>query len=69
MVAPDLPVWTTLDGEELVAGPVLVDGFILPADPPDGSWHRFSPDGRTMLLGPTFDGPTVAARRAPPNGV
>jgi hypothetical protein len=59
VVAPDLPVWTTLDGEEVVAGPVLVDGFILPADPPDGSWHRFFPDGRTLLLGPTIDDLTV----------
>ena len=71
VVAPDLPVWTTLDGEEMVATPVLVDGYILPADPPDGAWHRFVPDGTTTLLGPTIDGPTVdgAAGRTAERGL
>jgi hypothetical protein len=56
VIAPDLPVWTALDGEEVVASPVLVDGLILPAEPPDGGWHRFDPDGLVIPLGPTVDG-------------
>jgi hypothetical protein len=51
VIAPDLPVWTTMDGDEVVASPVLVEGNFLPADPPDGSWHRFQPDGRTDAVG------------------
>jgi hypothetical protein len=56
VVAPDLPVWTTLDGEELVASPALVDGFIVPTIPPDGAWHRFDPGGAVHPVGPTVDG-------------
>src|SRR5690606_734237 len=47
VIAPDRPVWTRLDGEEVVATPVLVDGDFLPTDPPDGGWDRFAPDGRS----------------------
>lgn len=42
VVAPDQPVWTTLDGDEVVASPVLVGGVVMPADPPDGEWHLFA---------------------------
>ncbi len=51
VVAPDQPVWTTMDGEEIVASPVLLDGNLMPADPPDGDWHRFSPAGEDISLG------------------
>lgn len=53
VIAPDLPVWTTMDGEEVVASPVLVDGDFLPADPPDGGWHRFAPNGRDVEYTPS----------------
>jgi hypothetical protein len=45
VIAPDQPVWTAMDGEEVVASPRLKDGMIVPADPPDGRWHRFGPAG------------------------
>src|SRR5690606_35736298 len=53
VIAPDQPVWTTMDGEEVVASPVLIDGDFLPADPPDGGWHRFAPDGRDIAYTPS----------------
>ena len=51
VVAPDEPVWTTVDGYEFVSSPTLVQGNLLPAWPPDGAWHRFSASGREIPLG------------------
>jgi hypothetical protein len=48
VIAPDQPVWTAMDGEEIVASPRLRDGTIVPADPPDGRWHRFGPAGNEL---------------------
>jgi hypothetical protein len=48
VVAPDQPVWTTLDGTEIVSSPRLVEGVLLPTLPPDGAWHRFDPTGREV---------------------
>jgi len=45
VVAPDRPVWTTLDGVMVAASPGLVEGILLPVRPPDGAWLRFSPAG------------------------
>jgi len=50
IVAPDQPVWTTLDGEEVVASPVLLGGSFMPVDPPDGNWHRFTAAGAESML-------------------
>jgi len=54
IVAPDQPVWTTLDGEEVVASPVLLGGTFMPADPPDGNWHRLTATGAESTLGVDF---------------
>jgi hypothetical protein len=43
VIAPDQPVWTAMDGEEIVASPTVRDGMIVPVHPPDGHWHRFDP--------------------------
>lgn len=48
VIAPDQPVWTTLDGDEVVASPVLSGGVVLPADPPDGHWQFFDPTGTVV---------------------
>jgi hypothetical protein len=48
VIAPDQPVWTAMDGEEIVASPRLRDGTIVPTDPPDGRWHRFGPAGTEL---------------------
>jgi len=50
VVAPDSPVWTAMDGDEVVATAVLIDGRWQPADPPDGHWHVFTPDGGEATL-------------------
>jgi hypothetical protein len=52
VVAPDEPVWTTVDGYDFVSSPRLVHGhLVLPMWPPDGAWHRFSATGREIPLG------------------
>jgi hypothetical protein len=51
VVAPDEPVWTTIDGFEVVSSPMLFFGNLLPTLPPDGAWHRFSATGREIPLG------------------
>ena len=43
VVAPDQPVWTALDGDEVVSSPMLLHGNLVPGNPPDGSWVRFIP--------------------------
>ncbi len=43
VLAPDRLLWTDVDGEESVASPQLIEGLLIPADPPDGRWHRFGP--------------------------
>jgi hypothetical protein len=43
VVAPDQPVWTTVDGIEVASSATLVDGNLLPKLPPDGAWRRLSP--------------------------
>ena len=43
--APTERLWTNLRGEERVASAVLRDGRWVPADPPDGHWRTFGPDG------------------------
>jgi hypothetical protein len=65
VVAPDQPVWTAIDGDELVSSPRLVNGNLVPTVPPDGRWHRFDPTGRERELGrpPTDD---VLFPRSPP---
>jgi hypothetical protein len=62
VIAPDQVVWTSMDGEEIVASPVRVGGVIIPGYPPDGSWHRFGPDGVELPLDgdPGYHGPPVA---------
>jgi hypothetical protein len=52
VVAPDEPVWTTVDGYDFVSSPRLVHGdLLLPMWPPDGAWHRFNASGREIPLG------------------
>ena len=43
VVAPDQPVWTALDGDEVVSSPTVFGGNFVPSSPPDGTWHRFIP--------------------------
>jgi hypothetical protein len=43
VIAPDRPVWTGLNGAEIVASAVIVDGVWQPKQPPDGSWQVFQP--------------------------
>jgi hypothetical protein len=50
VLAPDQPVWTALDGQEIVASPVPFGGVFVPAYPPDGQWHRFDPAGVDVAL-------------------
>jgi hypothetical protein len=45
VVAPHQPVWTTLDGIEVVSSATLIDGNLRPRLPPDGAWHRFPAAG------------------------
>jgi hypothetical protein len=52
VVAPDQPVWTAFDGDELVSSPRLANGNVVPTIPPDGRWHRFDRTGRERPLGP-----------------
>jgi hypothetical protein len=52
VVAPDEPVWTTIDGYDFVSSPRLVrDDLVMPMWPPDGAWHRFDATGREIPLG------------------
>jgi hypothetical protein len=53
VLAPDHPVWTMLDGTEIVATPVLVDGLWVPTHPPDGTWRLFHADGTESNAMPT----------------
>ena len=66
IVAPDQPVWTTLDGEEVVASPVLLGGSFMPADPPDGNWHLFTATGAESTL--DVDLPVRDDHDDPPTG-
>ncbi len=50
VVAPDQPVWTTRNGEEIVSSATLVDGRWAPTDPPDGDWHAFDATGDEIPL-------------------
>ncbi len=50
VVAPDQPVWTTRNGEEIVSSAALVDGRWTPTDPPDGDWHAFDAVGNEIPL-------------------
>jgi hypothetical protein len=50
VVAPDEPIWTTIDGFEIVSSPSLVAGILLPTLPPDGAWHQFTANGREVPL-------------------
>jgi hypothetical protein len=43
VVAPDQPVWTALNGDEVVSSPTAIGGNFVPTDPPDGTWYRFIP--------------------------
>ena len=49
VVAPDQPVWTTIDGKVTVSSPTLVSGILLPTIPPDGHWIRFTPVVRAAV--------------------
>lgn len=53
VIAPDRPVWTAMDGHEIVSSPVAFGGVFVPKYPPDGQWHRFSGAGGEIAL--TFD--------------
>jgi hypothetical protein len=61
VIAPDQPVWTAMDGKEIVSSPVPFGGFFVPTYPPDGQWHRFSADGTETALDvtPGYHGDTV----------
>jgi hypothetical protein len=65
VVAPDEPIWTSIDGFEIVSSPTVVQGNLLPNIPPDGAWHRFSASGREIPLGanPSGRGPGSSGSR------
>ena len=44
VIAPDEPVWTALNGAEVVSSPTLLYGNLVPTYPPDGTWIRFAPN-------------------------
>jgi hypothetical protein len=39
VITPAGPLWTYLDGEEVVATAHLVEGVLIPGDPPDEQWR------------------------------
>ena len=70
VIAPDQPIWTSVDGFEIVSSPTLVNGVLVPSIPPDGSWHRFSPTGSELAIEQTS--PVAGSERPPgraPGGV
>jgi hypothetical protein len=50
VIAPDKPVWTSMDGSEFVASPVSLWGVFVPKQPPDGRWHHFDPTGAEVAM-------------------
>jgi hypothetical protein len=54
VIAPDKPVWTTMQGSEFVASPVSLWGVFVPKQPPDGRWHHFDPTGAEIPMRADF---------------
>jgi hypothetical protein len=67
VVAPDQPVWTALDGGEVVSSPVLFEGNYVPRDPPDGTWYRFIPVNVVAATSTYTSTSTSTATSATPN--
>jgi hypothetical protein len=58
VIAPDEPVWTAMNGAEVVSSPALLDGNLVPTYPPDGTWILFPP---TAAAPSVPDGPRPGA--------